>query len=125
MHLLYTFVWRNYAPPKVKFFPWLLIQNCIQCKINLRKKDDPRAPHFLKRSEKTKNFLMEYRDCFTWNYKEMLGLDTRVITHKLAIDPQLRSIKQSPRRLRPEFQFQVIAKVDKLAKVEFVILRVR
>ena len=68
---------------------------------------------------------MEYRDCFTWDYKEMPGLDTRVITHKLAIDPQLRPVKQPPRRLRPEFQFQVIAEVDKLVKAEFVILRVR
>ena len=55
----------------------------------------------------------------------MPGLDTRVITHKLAIDPQLRPVKQPPRRLRPEFQFQVIAEVDKLVKAEFVILRVR
>jgi len=35
----YIFVWKNYAPPKVKFFAWLLLQNRIQCSSNLKKKN--------------------------------------------------------------------------------------
>jgi hypothetical protein len=34
----YKFVWENCAPPKVKFFGWLLIQDRIQTKKNLLKK---------------------------------------------------------------------------------------
>jgi hypothetical protein len=34
----YKFIWENYAPPKVKFFGWLLVQNRIQTKENLLKK---------------------------------------------------------------------------------------
>jgi hypothetical protein len=34
----YKFVWENCAPPKVKFFGWLLVQNRIQTKENLLKK---------------------------------------------------------------------------------------
>lgn len=34
----YKFIWENCAPPKVKFFGWLLVQNRIQTKENLLKK---------------------------------------------------------------------------------------
>jgi hypothetical protein len=34
----YEFVWRNYAPPRVKFFGWLLVQGRVHCKANLLKK---------------------------------------------------------------------------------------
>lgn len=33
-----SFVWKNKAPPRVKFFAWLLSQGRIQCKTNLMKK---------------------------------------------------------------------------------------
>jgi hypothetical protein len=32
------FAWKNKAPPRVKFFAWLLSQSRIQCKVNLVKK---------------------------------------------------------------------------------------
>uniref|UniRef100_A0A8R7QHM2 Reverse transcriptase domain-containing protein n=1 Tax=Triticum urartu TaxID=4572 RepID=A0A8R7QHM2_TRIUA len=70
--------------------------------------------------EEYRSFLMEYRDCFAWNYKEMPGLDPRVATHKLAIDPQFHPIKQQPRRLRPELEGDVIAEVDKLIVAGFI-----
>jgi hypothetical protein len=31
----YKFVWQNRAPPRVRFFAWLLVQGKIQCKTNL------------------------------------------------------------------------------------------
>ncbi|CAM0954816.1 unnamed protein product [Alopecurus aequalis] len=31
----YNFVWQNFAPSKVKFFAWLLVQGRIQCRANL------------------------------------------------------------------------------------------
>ena len=60
--------------------------------INLGSEDDPR-PTFVsatlspKECEDYKQFLMKYRDCFSWSYKEMPSLDPCVATHKLAIDP--------------------------------------
>jgi ribonuclease HI len=93
--------------------------------INLGTEDDPR-PTFVSASlteeerEDYRSFLTEYKDCFAWNYKEMPGLDPRVATHKLAIDPQFRPIKQAPRRLRPEFQDQVIREVDKMIAAGFI-----
>ena len=34
-----TFVWQNKAPPRVKFFVWLLSQNRIQCETALKQRD--------------------------------------------------------------------------------------
>ncbi|KAM0875517.1 hypothetical protein ACQ4PT_036740 [Festuca glaucescens] len=65
--------------------------------VNLGTEDDPR-PTFVSATlteeerEGYRSFLMEYRDCFAWNYKEMPGLDPRVATHKLAIDPHHRPV---------------------------------
>lgn len=93
--------------------------------VNLGTEEEPR-PTFLSATltkeerEGYQNFLMEYRDYFAWNYKEMPGLDPHVATHKLAIDPQHRPIKQVPRCLRPEFEDRVIAEVDKLITVGFI-----
>jgi ribonuclease HI len=50
----------------------------------------------------------------------MPGLDPQVATHKLAIDPQFRPVKQLPRRFRPELQDQIIAEVDKLIAAGFI-----
>jgi hypothetical protein len=56
---------------------------------------------------------MEFCDCFAWSYKEMLGLDPQVATHKLAIDPRFRLVKQPPRRFHPELQDDIIVEVEK------------
>jgi hypothetical protein len=69
--------------------------------VNLGTEDDPR-PTFVSATlteeerEGYRSFLMEYRDCFTWKYKEMPGLGPCVATHKLAIDPHHRPVKQPP-----------------------------
>ncbi|KAK1668161.1 hypothetical protein QYE76_056320 [Lolium multiflorum] len=93
--------------------------------VNLGTEEDPR-PTFVsailteEEREGYRSFLMEYQDCFAWSYKEMPGLDPRIATHKLAIDPQFRPVKQKPRHLRPEFQDSVIAEVDKLITAGFI-----
>jgi hypothetical protein len=63
---------------------------------------------------------MEFRDCFAWSYKEMPGLDPQVTTHKLAIDPTFRPVKQPPRHFHPELQDDIIAEVEKLINAGFI-----
>ena len=43
------------------------------------------------------SLLRKYRDCFTWDYSEMLGLDHDLVEHRLPIREGYRSFKQSPR----------------------------
>ncbi|KAM0856129.1 hypothetical protein ACQ4PT_049321 [Festuca glaucescens] len=111
------------APPELEDGVELTVDELTE--INLGTEDDPRPTYVSatltnEEREEYKMFLMQYRDCFAWSYKEMPGLDPQVATHKLAIDPQFRPVKQLPRRFRPELQDQIIAEVDKLIAAGFI-----
>ena len=47
-------------------------------------------------SEKEKSelivLLKEYKDVFTWDYSEMLGLDLGLVVHTLNVDPEARPL---------------------------------
>jgi hypothetical protein len=66
------------APQQLEDGVQLTIDELV--KINLGTEDDPR-PTFVSTSqtpeerENYREFLMEFRDCFAWSYKEMPGLD--------------------------------------------------
>ena len=34
------------------------------------------------------SLLQEFKDCFSWNYDEMLGLDRSLVEHRLPIRPK-------------------------------------
>ena len=44
------------------------------------------------------DLLKEFKDCFAWEYYEMLGLDRSIVEHRLPIKPGYRPFKQAPRR---------------------------
>lgn len=50
----------------------------------------------------------------------MTRLDPQVATHHLAIDPNLKPVKQMKRHFRSKLQDQIIAEVDKLITVGFI-----
>ena len=105
------------APQQLEDGGQLTIDELVE--INLRTEEDP-CPTYLSASltpeerENYSEFLMEFRDCFAWSYKEMPGLDTQVATHKLSIDPKFRPVKQQPRRFPSELLDDVIAEVENL-----------
>ena len=37
--------------------------------------------------------LREYKDVFAWSYQEILGLSLSLVTHKLKVDPNAKSVK--------------------------------
>jgi len=45
--------------------------------------------------------LKKYKDCFTWDYNEMLGLSRNVVELKLPIRPDKKPVKRLPRRFAP------------------------
>ena len=51
--------------------------------------------------------LQRNKDVFAWTYEEMPGLDASLVTHKLAVTPTQKPVKQPPRILRPEVELQV------------------
>ncbi|TYK29707.1 uncharacterized protein E5676_scaffold3607G00170 [Cucumis melo var. makuwa] len=66
------------------------------------------------------SLLTEYKDIFAWSYKEMPGLDPKVVVHHLAIKPGYRLIKQAQQRFRPELIPQIEVEVNKLIEVGFI-----
>ncbi|KAG7567252.1 Ribonuclease H-like superfamily [Arabidopsis thaliana x Arabidopsis arenosa] len=59
---------------------------------------------FLKRNQKT----------FAWKIEEMTGIDTKVISHELNIDPTFKPVKQKRRKLGPDRAEAVNTEVQRL-----------
>ena len=64
--------------------------------------------------------LKEYKDVFAWDYKDMSGLDPKVVTHKLNVDPKTKPVKQPGRKYRLDVEEKIKAEVNKLLKVGFI-----
>ena len=70
--------------------------------LNLGTNEDPRPIYvsmLLSPSEEKSYFelLLNYKDVFSWSYKEMLGLDPKVAVHQLMVKHDVRLIKQAQR----------------------------
>ncbi|KAK3032015.1 hypothetical protein RJ639_036389 [Escallonia herrerae] len=54
------------------------------------------------------DLLRSYSDIFTWTASDMPGIDPKVITHKLNMDPLKKPVKQKKRTFAPERQSHTI-----------------
>ena len=94
-------------------------------KINLGTLDDPRPVYIsaLLTSEEEKIYielLSEYKDIFSWSYKEMCGLDPKVTVHNLVVKCGVRPIKQAQNRFRSELIPKIKTEVNKLIEADFI-----
>ena len=64
--------------------------------------------------------LKEYQDIVSWSYRDMPGLSTSLITHKLAIDPTVRPVKLAARNFSNEIQLQIKKEIEKLLEAGFI-----
>ena len=46
--------------------------------------------------------LQEYSDVFAWSYKDMPGLDTSIVEHKIPLEEGYKLVKQKLRRAHPD-----------------------
>ena len=65
------------------------------------------------------SLLQEFKDCFAWNYDEMLGFDRGLVEHHLPIRPKFHHFQQPPRRMSKEVMLKVKEKIKKLLKAKF------
>ena len=68
------------------------------------------------------SLLQESKDCFTWNYNEILGFDWSLVEHRLPIRPDFHHFQQPPRRMSKEVEMKVKEDIEKLLKAKFTIL---
>ncbi|CAL8156627.1 unnamed protein product [Prunus armeniaca] len=111
------------APPALEYGGQATIDELKE--LNLGTNEDPR-PIFVSallnpsEEESYHQMLLEYKDVFTWTYKQMPGLDPKVAVHHLAVKPGTRLIKQTQCRFRPKLLSQIEAEVDKLIAAGFI-----
>ena len=65
-------------------------------------------------------FLQENSDIFAWTAADMPGISPDLITHKLNIDPNRKTVKQKKRNFAPERQEAIKEEVEKLLKAGFI-----
>ena len=54
--------------------------------------------------EKLVKFMQDNNDVFAWTTADMPGLDPGLITHKLNVNPERKTVKQKKRTFAPERQ---------------------
>ena len=64
--------------------------------------------------------LKEYKDVFAWKYEEMLGLDPKLVIHKLNANPKAKPMKQLARKYHLDIEEKIKVQVNKLLKVGFI-----
>ena len=65
------------------------------------------------------DLLKEFKDCFAWEYYEMLGLDQSIVEHRLLIKPRFRPFKQVSRRFNPNI-LDDIKETKRLLEAKFI-----
>ncbi|KAK1385736.1 hypothetical protein POM88_023471 [Heracleum sosnowskyi] len=66
------------------------------------------------------SFLQENNDVFAWTAADMPGIDPQLITHKLNVDPERKTVKQKKRNFSPERQEAIKQEVEKLLEAGFI-----
>ena len=62
----------------------------------------------------------ELCDVFTWSYKEMPGIDPRIIVHEIKTYPSAHHVRQCLRSVHPKKVAAIKVEVEKLLNVAFI-----
>jgi len=66
------------------------------------------------------DLLKEYKDCFAWDYTEMLGLDRSIVEHQLPIKSGFRPLQQPAHRSNANILPDIKAEITKLIEAKFI-----
>ena len=64
--------------------------------------------------------IRRYRDCFVWDYHEILGLSRELAKHQLSIKEGYKPHKQPARRFNPELLPKIQGEIERLFKAGFI-----
>ena len=65
--------------------------------------------------------LKEYVDIFAWSYRDMPGLDTNIVVHRLPLKPKCPPVKQKLKRTHPDMALKIKEEVQKQINAGFLI----
>ena len=69
---------------------------------------------------KIMEFLKHNLDIFAWTHEDMLGIDNKVIEHRLNVDPTRKPVQQKRRVFAHERNRAIVQEVEKLLIVGFI-----
>jgi hypothetical protein len=55
--------------------------------------------------------IKQYRDCFAWDYHEMLGLARELVEHRVPTKDRYEPYKQPPQRFNPQLTSHIKAEI--------------
>ncbi|RDX89960.1 hypothetical protein CR513_28211, partial [Mucuna pruriens] len=92
--------------------------------INLGKGEETKEIHISKLTppdfkQRLTELLREYEDIFAWSYRDMLGLDTAIVKHKLPLIPNTIPVRQQLRRMKPKVALKIKEEVGSLAVAKY------
>ena len=64
--------------------------------------------------------LHDYVEIFDWSYKDMPGLDTNIVVHRLPTKEDYPPVKKKVRRMRPELSKKIKDEVMKQFDMGFL-----
>ena len=70
--------------------------------------------------ERLIQLLHDYVEIFSWSYKDMSGLDTDIVVHRLPTREDCLPVKQKVRRMRPDMSEKIKPEVMKQFNAGFL-----
>ena len=67
-------------------------------------------------------FVYDYVEVFSWSYKDMPGLDTDIVVHRLPTNEGCPQVKRKVRRMRPGMSERIKAEVMKQFNTSFLVV---
>ena len=64
--------------------------------------------------------LMEFKEIFAWSYQDMLGLDTKIVIHKILVKSECPLVLQALQRMKSEVILKIKEEVEKQLKACFL-----
>ena len=93
--------------------------------VDIGPRDRPRATYVSAKldpeyKQELIDLLKEFKDCFAWEYYEMLGLDRSIVEHRLPIKPGYQPFKQALRRFNPNMLDDIKKETERLLEAKFI-----
>ena len=64
--------------------------------------------------------LKEFKEFFAWSYQDMLGLDTKIVVHRILVKPECPPVRQARQRMKSKIILKIKEKVEKQLKAGFL-----
>jgi hypothetical protein len=64
--------------------------------------------------------LKEFKDVFTWTYKDLKGIPLELAEHKIELDTTIPLTHQARYRLNPNYAMTMKQDIDKLLAIGFI-----